>query len=325
MKREDGNGRRNASSGSEENLKPMGVAFLKTMLLLEKPFGPDYLIRILRGEESAFWKAPDPREFETYGVLRRKSWDYLRLVLQHLVVEQLVAPRMPDFNVMEITEAGQEWLDRPRDIPVLKTSLRSSVQEIYLRRLLQDYRKNRAEEEGIKSYNVFTAYTLDRLVIEKPDCLQALADVPGMSHFRAEVYGAGILSILDEYRDSFAIHQKAKLKERVTQKKYQYVKRQLLQDRSVTEIAKLMGLTPATIYRYMGDLADAEEFNFEDWVESNVDSKKLHKGMDFFRRVKNPTLKSAFESLGIDYNTLHLCKMYVSRYSQHRTEIPIQA
>lgn len=323
MKREEGKAPQKASAEKTENLKSVAIEILKTMVLLERPYGPDYLIRILRGIESAYYKVPDPREFETFGALNKYSQDFLRLSLQHLVLNRLIAPRKPEFAVLEITDLGRDWLGKPRAIMVPRDGLRSTVHEVYLRRMLHAFRTTRAESDGIPTYKIFTSYTLDRLVIEKPDCLEALSVVPGMNPFRAELYGNGILSIILEHRDSFAEHRRAQLLAKVDHPKYVYVKRQLAQNRSVAEIAKLMGLTVTTIYRYMTDLADADQLNLKNWIESQVDAKTLHKGSDFFQRVKNPTLKAAFETLGLDYDTLKLCRMYVSRYSQQQDQLAL--
>ena len=65
------------------------------------------------------------------------------------------------------------------------------------------------------------------------------------------------------------------------------------------------------------------EIDLRPWIEKNVDSKALYKGAEYFKKVSNPKVKEAFQVLGLDYETLNLCKMYVANVVSRQVEIPL--
>ncbi|MEM0995783.1 MAG: HRDC domain-containing protein [Bacteroidota bacterium] len=308
MKSEEGNGPESRSR--EENLKSVGMACLKTMVLLERGYGIPYLLRILRGGENAYWKNPDPREFETFGEFSEKSPDYLRHSLHHLVGFDLIAPRLPDYNVLEITDKGLAWLENPTDLMVMGQSLRFSAKERLVRNRLSEFRRVRSEEEFIEPYKLFTDYTLDRIMIEKPEDIAQLAEVPGMSLHRAEIYGPSIMSVIKEGIAEWKGIQKARLQTRVRGPVYREARRRIRNGESFAQITREMGRSPRAVLRYIVDLASLDMVPLKHWIEKQIEGSTLHRAVEYFTNSEAPTLKEAFKTLGIDYDTLSLCRIY---------------
>ena len=51
MKREDGTRQQATGVSRDANLRPEFVKILKTMLLLGRPYGPNYILRLLKGSD----------------------------------------------------------------------------------------------------------------------------------------------------------------------------------------------------------------------------------------------------------------------------------
>ncbi|WP_241773331.1 HRDC domain-containing protein [Bacillus sp. LL01] len=65
-----------------------------------------------------------------------------------------------------------------------------------LKRLLTEYRTNKAKQIGVKPYLIFSNRTLDELLEKMPQTMQQLLEVEGIGQKKAEDYGHDILSIL---------------------------------------------------------------------------------------------------------------------------------
>jgi len=62
---------------------------------------------------------------------------------------------------------------------------------------LREWRKRRADEDGIPAYLVFTNEQLTRIVLDNVNSLSALGRITGVGPSRVEKYGKDVLSILD--------------------------------------------------------------------------------------------------------------------------------
>lgn len=63
---------------------------------------------------------------------------------------------------------------------------------------LKDWRKTRAEADGVEAYNVFTNAQLAEIAMQRCATLAALKQVPGVGDGRVEKYGAAVLDLLKE-------------------------------------------------------------------------------------------------------------------------------
>lgn len=311
MKSAVGQERPEERRSTDVNVTPAILTYLQTMVMLERPYGQGYLRRIAQGDtEYNFWKTPDPRQFDTFGALATKDWDYLILVLHLMASHELVEMKDPAFNVFDITSAGSEFLDNPYDIYEPKKNLRYSRYEKFLRGQLVKFRRARADAEGIPIWDVLPEFTIDRLALEKPQTVEELSEVVGMAYFRVQSVGAGILSVILESRDDFEVYEKARITELVKKPTYQNAKSALKRNANIAGVAREMGCNTQKAFHYAESLAQAEEVNLKHWIEKQVDASTLFRGAEYFLKTHSPYLREGFRTLGIDYDTLKLCRLY---------------
>lgn len=325
MKRVEGKNTTPMTSRREVNLQPVAIDVLKTLLLLNRRYGINYISRILLGFSSRFWKSDEHPVLETYGACRGKSREYVKLVIHRLVEEGFIEPARPNCATLQITEAGEAYLAAPSDIIVPRNKLTFSSYETYLQVKLREFRRVRAEEDQQEIWYIFGEYTLDQLTFRKPDSFKALAEVPGMNNYKAEAYGAGILAVFNEAHATFAELRRAALLKRVQNRRYQFVKKLWLDAQSAETISDEVGLTVGTVRRYIRDLHIAGEIDLRPWIEDRIDKKDLFKGAEYFRTVAKPRLKEAFTTLGLDYETLRLCQLYVTKVHSKQDAVQLPA
>ena len=63
---------------------------------------------------------------------------------------------------------------------------------------LREWRKERADKEGVPPYLVFTNEQLTRMILDKVESLSALGRIPQVGPSRVEKYGKDVLRILNE-------------------------------------------------------------------------------------------------------------------------------
>ena len=76
---------------------------------------------------------------------------------------------------------------------------------------------------------------------------------------------------------------------------------------------------------YLCDLHEIGHVDMVLWIEKNISSKSLFKGVEYFNRVQAPTLKEAYSTLGLDYNTLRFAWLYKRDTDARKEEARLSA
>lgn len=314
-----------SNNKKDENIKSIVAAALKTMAMLEKPFGQSYLTQILLGDFKYDPKHPSHISLETYGVAAGKSSDYLTCIFQMMVEKQMIEPIPPGFNTIRTTEVGMKWLEDPQDwfVPRWKTQYRK--RDIFLRNKLRDHRYQLSKSEGMDTWLIFSNYTLEALVRMKPIDFQSLSKVPGMTTYKCEHFGASVIATIMESNAQFDDIVRASTLVKVGKGSYPKIQQMFSEGYKIPTIAEALGIKISTVSEHLRELHAVGKVDLIPWIEKEVPSKELFKGVEYFKNVKNPTVKEAFETLGIAYETLHYCKLYVADFKRQEAQLSISA
>lgn len=185
--------------------------------------------------------------------------------------------------------------------------------ERMLRLSLRQLRFALAEYEGLPPYRIFNNQSLDQLVEFHPTDLQGLRSVPGMGDYRCNRYGGTILLCIERTLSSNAAHWAQTAQKRAGQAAQQTVKALFESGFEPYEIAQSRQVQEASVLRSMEYLQNAGEISTTNWVEEQLPTSELERGAQFFEGQPQQDLRSAYEALGLDYNTLRMCRMYVSQ------------
>ncbi len=325
MKSAEGKGGKSSRQAKETNLKTIATQILKTMQLLDKPFGQSYLCQVLQGEFRWDPKHASHIRLDTFGVAAGQKADYLGCVFQLLLEKEYIASDPPNFNTLRITDAGERYLNAPDNwiVPSWKTKYRRS--DIHLRSCLRYHRTALAKDQGLDSWLVFTNFTLEALVRQKPHDFQSLSKVPGMTTYKCEHFGASILEVFREAKAQFEDIVRASTLVKVSKGTYPEIQKMFMEGFTVADIASHLGVKEATVSEKLRDLHSVGKVDLIPWIEKEINSKELFKGAEYFKNVKNPSVTEAFNTLGIDYETLRYCKLYVADFKKEEAELAISA
>ena len=295
------------------NITQEAEAVLKTVLLLDQSYGINYLYRVLMGDNLFPLKSLQHKELETFGSLAGLEASKVRDILKYLTRKEFLKVVDKRYGLVSITETGETFLDNPQPLEVHPRNLYTSKADRKLTLSLRKLRKELGEKEQKPPFHIFTDYMIQCIVEEKPSNNEELKELPGFGEFKIEAYGQQILTIIQE-AEAFRVEQnKKRLIQLVNTPSHQEVKALFESGMDVISIAERRNVQPTTIKSSLYRLHAAGQINLNPWIEQQVEDSDLEKGSEYFRKASNSKLKEAHEKLGMDYETLRLCRMYVNK------------
>ena len=307
------------------NLQTEVETILKTILLLDKPYSINYLVNILTGSTNFKWRRAGHTELVTFGGLSKHSPVRLYRILQLMIDKALIEGVAHNYVNIRVTPEGMDYLENPRPIQVTAKKLKYTRHEVNLFHLLKQTRSTFSEQEGRSETQVLPQFILERIAYIRPEDKEALASIPGMGKVRLEKLGPSILEILNQIRKEEVEAYERRKQMALKSHTFKQTKELWEKGYSLEEISKIKGITESSVVNYLERLHYAGEINLRPWIEKNVDSKDLFMGVEFFKQVKEPKLKQAYEATGLDYSVLRFCRMYVSSHKQTSVQLSLVA
>lgn len=303
------------------NIQEETEVILKTVLLLDHSYGANYLVRILLGSKDYGFKEESHPTLETFGAFQDIPSGKIRDLIHYLVRKNYLYVSDKRFGIISITEEGENFLDHPEPIEVLPRYLYTGRHDRRLYKTLRGIRKELALQQSKPPFHIFTDYTLQCLVESKPKDIAALKEIPGIGDYKADTYGGPILIALQENEVRKEEDAKVRLLQMAQSPSHQEVKSLFESGMQIDEMAEKRQVKSSTIRASLFRLHKAGEIDLTPWIEDQVDEQELSKGAQYFQQYPNPRLKEAFEELGMDYETLRLCRLYVHKLSTVEEEL----
>lgn len=303
------------------NVKEDVVAVLKTVSLTAERYGMNYLVSLVRGDAQFGLKDPVHATFETFGALGHQASQRVRCLIEFLLEEDYLVIRDAQYGTLGLGESGTVYLDSPEDWWVRPEKLRPKPYDRMLLVELRTMRREQSQQAGCLPYQIFTDYTLSCLVKEKPANLAELLRIPGLTDQKANRYGALIIGAVERMQAQRQADNYDRFLRRVESQGYQQVKRLFAAGHTEAEIAQRRGVKPATIRRTLVELHRAGEIDLRPWIQETVPAETLNKGTTYFAQAEDQRLREAYEKLGLDYDTLRLCRLYIADVSARQEEL----
>jgi hypothetical protein len=299
------------------------TALLKTMLLVDRNFSADYLVSITRGQSKFPFLEESHSQIETFGALSGSSFYELRNLIHCLYDFGFVDAANPSASCVQITEKGKAFLDEGRHLEVPEFRLRLNKFAFMMETDLRTLCKQLAIENDTETWKILSDFAIGRIIRKQPLTIPELKLLPGITLYKAENYGPQILEVVSAIKQQRAEIYRKRLKRKVSSNTFQEAKKLFESGRTVHQIAQLKDIKESTVRDYLMDLHMAGEIDLRPWIEEQLDAKTLFKGADYFKNVQTPRFREAYEILGLEYDTLRLCRLYVSDYSRAQVQVEI--
>ena len=224
-------------------------------------------------------------------------------------------------NRLTPTIRAAKVLDQSQKVMVYENQLRWNATE---RKLYQELRKIRmrlAKQDDYRPYIIFPDQAMDELVRHHPTNLKELQKIYGWGPHRVNRYGMAILKCIEEVHASMKKSRYEQLLVRSKRDSYQQVKSLFLAGESPEDIAAKRGVKVGTVNHMLSELYEAGVIDMYPWIEQNIPSALFERGASYFRKHDNALVKEAFKKLGIDYEVLKLCRLYIIHTEKREEEL----
>ena len=181
-----------------------------------------------------------------------------------------------------------------------------------MRAALRHLRFELAKYEGVPAYRIFNNQSLLEICDSKPRTLTELKAVVGMGDYRCNRYGGTILLCIKRTLRLYRLEWFANARMRARQPAQQVVKSLFESGFEASEIARSRRVQESSVIRSLEYLQHAGEISTGSWVEEQLPEDQLQISQLYFEAHPQSDLKSAYEALGLDYDMLRMCRMYVS-------------
>ena len=173
------------------------------------------------------------------------------------VAEWMTAP------ALAVSYAGKE-----SRLQVGSAGAEASSADAELREYLREWRRATAKEQGVPAFVVLHDTTLEEICRRRPSSIADLLSITGIGERKAEVYGKGILTALERYRDG-ARASAVISSEKMTAPALETM-RLLTAGHSFEDIAKIRGRQVATVVNAVANLVERGDLEFQaGWIDRN--------------------------------------------------------
>ncbi len=294
------------------NIKPVAVAVFKTIALLKKHYGMNYLTRIVKGDNRFEWKEEQHALLETFGLLKNYPDFKIKNIINWLVTHHYLCTINLEYGTLGLSEKAHQAMESEDALWVSNWELSMHTERRITLDALKALRKSLSMSEKKPVFQIFTDYTLQMLLNTTPESMSGLKSTPGMNDVLCDKYGHLILRTIENARKQAETEIRERRIEKVKGIEYQSVKELITEEKKFDTVIEKTGFTKERIVRIMKDLHETGEMDVKPFIEKNIKPKDLHKATEFFRQTNNPKLKTAYETLGLDYETLRMCRLYIS-------------
>lgn len=296
---------------SEEDLSEMAVPVLKTAILTNGRYGMTYMVQLLVGDVEMKFRKPEHGSLETFGALIDQSRTRVKEFICFLIRKGLLYQSGGDYPLVRASRKGLDFLERPVAICRGEEKIFFGKTEIRLRFRLAELRERIASEEKKTLMAIFSETTLQHLCIAKPGSSGELLMVYGIGPWKEKRYGQRILEVIASFRNEEKKRAVTRMFKSVTKPTFQETKVLFEQGMDAPEIAQRKGLKESTVKEYLEKLHLCGEIDVRAWIEKQVDRSTLHRAIRYFREAEDQSLSTAHEVLGLEIQTLRLCRLYM--------------
>ncbi len=303
---------------SRLNLKEEARLILGMIHKTEEKYSAGYLIRLLKGDERFETKEESHQELEGYGAFPDAHSDRLRNMLRFFERRGLVYSQGGMYGILGLSDKGQAFINEPGDLWVSYRSLRRKPLQQKLMLELRDIRREWAGKEQKPPYQIFTDYMLERLIKDMPTTAQELAEIPGFGDYKVNRYGPALIQTISAAKAEAKKARQAEFERKVQNPSHQATRALFEAGYSEEAIAAKRKIKTTTVRQQLINLHRSGQIDLNPWIEQTLSAELLTKGSNYFQESENARLKTAYEALGMDYDVLRLCRLYVSDFSKRQ-------
>ncbi len=293
------------------------VMALKAILAVKENFKEDYIIDLLRGNESETLLAHKHDSLEDFGAgadVEEKMWN---AVLRQAMIAGYIRKDVDNYGLLKITKEGKKFLKKPVSFMIVEDNDFDEIPEDapegggtgvadeVLYSMLLDLRKKLSKKLEVPPYVIFQDASLEAMSTLYPVNIEELQNIPGVGSGKAKRYGKEFCELIKRHCEENDIVRPTDMRVRTVANKSK-LKVSIIQsiDRKVAldDIAMVKGIE-------FGELLDEVEaivysgtkLNIDYFLEDVMDDDRIEDIYEYFRESETDDLDTALDNLDSDY------------------------
>lgn len=295
-----------------QNIKEEAVAIFKTIIHTKQMYGMNYLAQIVRGDTRFGLKKTEHEQLETFGTMANVNHYHLKNIITWLLKNYYLNIANLQYGSLGLTSKAYLVMHSEEELLVSKKEFQINAENRVLGESLKKIRKDIAESEGKPTFSIFTDWSLQNLIDDKPKDVASLKAMGIMNEAYLPTYGNLLVKAITDAKAESIRQLQEDLHKRVKSPAYQTVKDLFLAGLAIEKIAEMRQVQRDTALNYLSDLHRTGEIDLKPWIAENVAAPILDKVAAFFAQ-EQVTFKDAYRELGLDYQTLRLAKLHSTK------------
>lgn len=178
-----------------------------------RKFGSAMLTDVIRGSAKAQLKQLGLNEISTYGLLKEKSADNVRAMVNYLVAHDYLQMEEGEFPVLSFTDKTMAFLKgdvkllmrkveerkEKRERPRKEHQAKTTNEELF--EILRNLRREISKEEDVPPYVVFSDKTLAAMCELLPVNAEEFLEIPGVGETKLQRYGEAFIEVINNWKD----------------------------------------------------------------------------------------------------------------------------
>jgi len=290
---------------------------LRTVQLVKENFKADYIIDILRGNETENILARKHEELETFGEgvdVEETMWT---AVINQAMLSDYLKKDVENYGLLKLTKDGKKFLKKPTvfmvsedndfddDVePSNEGGVASANEELHA--MLVGLRKSLSRKYNVPPYVIFQDNSLDEMTLNYPTNLEELQNITGVGAGKAKRYGKEFCELIKRYCEENDITPPAEDERVRTVANKSKAKISIIQsiDRQVAldDIALMKGMEFSELLDEIEAIVySGTRINIDYFLEEIMDEDRVDDIYEYFRESETDDLDTAIDNLDNDY------------------------
>ena len=293
------------------------LLLLKTVQLVKENFKADYIIDLLRGNETETVLAHKHEQLETFGEGADVEETLWTAIINEAMLSEYLKKDVENYGLLKLTKEGKSFMKKPAaflvmedndfddDVDGVPEGIVAGGADQELHAMLLDLRKSLARKFNVPPYVIFQDNSIDSMTTLYPITLEELQNLPGVGAGKAKRYGKDFCELIKKYCDENEIERPTDMRVRTVANKSK-LKVSIIQsiDRQVAldDIAVMNGMEFDELLDEIESIVySGTRLNIDYFLEEIMDEDRVEDIFEYFRESETDDLETALDNLDADY------------------------
>ncbi|MBW8243240.1 DNA helicase RecQ [Muricauda oceani] len=296
------------------------VKLLTVVRDTKEKFKTKEIVRVLVGKTNAMISSHKTDEKSFFGIGKDKDKEFWMALTRQVLVAGLLKKEIERYGILNLTEAGKEYLENPESFMMTKDHVYSkddtgnivtaeksngAVADENLLKLLRDLRKREAQKHEVPPFVVFQDPSLEDMSLKYPVTMNELLNIQGVGEGKAKKYGKAFVELISKYVEENDIIRPDDLVVKSTGANSAlklYVIQSVDRKLPLDDIASAKGLELPELIKEMEQIVfSGTKLNIGYWIDEILDEDQQEEIHDYFLEADTDSISAAVDEFDGDY------------------------